>query len=308
MIAGFLLTPYGFAVQDCPNTNISYSDAVKKHSQLEFMLTPELANVNESLYKDMQEEYYLLADCIEYWDADAPPGLYKLRTPVECNSSGDVCPNLKCTEDQTIDKLTAHQDFRTNPFNYNHRNTWWYDEEVKRMDVEDEKLHQCLDYFDTRKSNESLAREVGSQLGIDEDDVVKMLGGEEGVKKAYDQNCVIATASFGSPMAKEVQMLREIRDNQLLKTESGSAFMSSFNAFYYSFAPTIAHWEDENPVFKQIVKVTITPLISSLSLLNYVSMDSESEVLTYGISMILLNLGMYFVAPAVVIWQIKKRI
>jgi len=128
------------------------------------------------------------------------------------------------------------------------------------------------------------------------------------VKKAYDQNCIIATASFGSPMAKEVQMLREIRDNQLLKTESGSAFMSSFNAFYYSFAPTIAHWEDENPAFKQIVKATITPLISSLSLLNYVSMDSESEVLTYGISMIMLNLGMYFVAPAVVIWQIKKRV
>ena len=123
-----------------------------------------------------------------------------------------------------------------------------------------------------------------------------------------EEGCLIATASFGSSMANEVQMLREIRDNQLLQTKSGYAFMSGFNAFYYSFAPTIAQWENDNPVFKEVVKTTITPLIASMSLLNFVSMDSEAEVLTYGISMILLNIGMYFVAPAIIIWQIKKRI
>ena len=48
-------------------------------------------------------------------------------------------------------------------------------------------------------------------------------------------------------------------------------------------------------------------MISSLSLLNYVDMDSESNVLGYGISLILLNVGMYFVAPAVVIHTIKKK-
>lgn len=120
--------------------------------------------------------------------------------------------------------------------------------------------------------------------------------------------CLIATASFGSPMAKEVQMLREIRDNQLLLTKSGAAFMGGFNTVYYSFAPTIAQWENEIPAFKEIVKITITPLISSLSLLNHVSMDSEIEVLTYGISLILLNIGMYFVMPIAVFWQVKKRI
>jgi len=154
----------------------------------------------------------------------------------------------------------------------------------------------------------ALAREVGNQLGIDEEVVVEFFGGEEGVEQAYRENCVIATASYGSPMAKEVQMLREIRDNQLLKTQSGSAFMGGFNTVYYSFAPTIAQWEQENPTFKEIVKTTITPLITSLSLLNHVSMDSEAEVLGYGISIILLNIGMYFVAPATVVWQVKKRI
>lgn len=128
------------------------------------------------------------------------------------------------------------------------------------------------------------------------------------VPDVSSDDCIIATASFGSPMAKEVQMLREIRDNQLLKTESGTAFMGGFNQFYYSFAPTVAGWEHENPVFKEVVKTVITPLITSMSLLNYVSMDSEVEVLTYGISMILLNLGMYFAAPAIIIWQVRKRI
>jgi len=121
-----------------------------------------------------------------------------------------------------------------------------------------------------------------------------------------DGGCLIATATFGSELAPQVQQLREIRDNSLLQTESGSAFMKSFNQFYYLFSPTIADLERENPVFKDAVKLTITPLLSSLSLLNYVDMDSEFEVLGYGISLILLNVGMYFVLPAIVIHRIRK--
>ena len=47
--------------------------------------------------------------------------------------------------------------------------------------------------------------------------------------------CLIATAAFGSEMAPQVQFLREIRDNTVLQTESGSAFMAGFNPVYYSF-------------------------------------------------------------------------
>ena len=83
--------------------------------------------------------------------------------------------------------------------------------------------------------------------------------------------------------------------------------MNSFNQFYYSFSPTIADWERENPVFKEAVKLTLTPMISSLSILNYVDMDSEESVLGYGISLIMLNVGMYFVAPVVVIHTIRKK-
>jgi len=119
--------------------------------------------------------------------------------------------------------------------------------------------------------------------------------------------CLIATAAFGSELAPQVQMLRELRDNTVLSTTSGTAFMTGFNQFYYSFSPTIADWERENPIFQDAVKITITPLLTSLSILNYVDIDSEEEMLGYGISLILLNLGMYFVAPAIVILKIKKR-
>jgi len=119
--------------------------------------------------------------------------------------------------------------------------------------------------------------------------------------------CLIATATYGSELAPQVQHLRELRDNKLLRTESGSIFMQSFNGFYYSFSPYIADYEHENPVFKGIVKLAITPMISSLSILNYVDMSSDQEVLGYGISLILLNVGMYIVAPAVIILEIRKR-
>ena len=110
--------------------------------------------------------------------------------------------------------------------------------------------------------------------------------------------CLIATATYGSELAPEVQQLRDIRDNSLLKSSSGSAFMNGFNKFYFSFSPTIADLERQNPMFKEAVKVTITPLITSLLILNYVDMDSEAKVLGYGLGIILMNIGMYFVAPA----------
>ena len=109
--------------------------------------------------------------------------------------------------------------------------------------------------------------------------------------------CLIATATFGSEMAPQVQQLRELRDNIILSTESGTAFMAGFNQFYYSFSPSVADFERENLVFKEMVKVGLTPMLSSLSLLNYVNIDSEQEMLGYGITIVLLNIGMYVGIP-----------
>ena len=117
--------------------------------------------------------------------------------------------------------------------------------------------------------------------------------------------CLIATATYGSELAPQVQLLREIRDNNLLNTESGTFFMNTFNDFYYTFSPTIADYERENPYFKDAVKIAITPMISTLSLME--NAESESEVLGIGISLIILNLGMYLGVPAVVIVGIRAK-
>jgi len=118
--------------------------------------------------------------------------------------------------------------------------------------------------------------------------------------------CLIATATYGSEMATEVQQLRELRDNQLLQTASGKQFMGMFNDVYYSFSPIISDYERENPLFKEAVKLAITPMISSLSLMD--GANSESEVLGIGLAVIALNIGMYLGIPAVVIVGIRKRI
>ena len=118
--------------------------------------------------------------------------------------------------------------------------------------------------------------------------------------------CLIATATFGSEMADQVQQLRELRDNVILSKESGTAFMAGFNQIYYSFSPTIADLERENSLFKEFVKITITPMIATLSILNYVDIDSEEDLLSFGLGVILLNVGIYFAIPAAVIYKIRR--
>ncbi len=84
--------------------------------------------------------------------------------------------------------------------------------------------------------------------------------------------------------------------------------MTAFNAVYYSFSPTVSDWERQSPIFKEVVKIAISPLLSTLSILNYVDIDSDQEMLGYGIGIILLNAGMYFVAPAIIIIKSKNKI
>ena len=126
------------------------------------------------------------------------------------------------------------------------------------------------------------------------------------VKSGNGGGCLIATAAYGSELAPQVQQLRELRDNQLLQTESGSAFIGIFNDIYYSFSPTIADYERENPMFKEAVKLAITPMLSTLAIME--NAESESEVLGLGLSVIALNLGMYIAAPAMMFYGISKKV
>ena len=120
--------------------------------------------------------------------------------------------------------------------------------------------------------------------------------------------CLIATAAYGTELSPQVQFLREIRDNTVMSTTTGASFMSGFNSLYYSFSPTIADMERDNPMFKDTVRVFITPMISTLSIMTLAEDGNEVQVLGLGLSVIALNLGMYVAAPALIGFTIQKRL
>jgi hypothetical protein len=138
---------------------------------------------------------------------------------------------------------------------------------------------------------------------------------EETPKQSESQNtneggggCLIATAAFGSELSMQVQMLRELRDTQIMNTQIGSMFLAGFNQFYYSFSPTIAEIERQNPVFKEFVKITITPLLVTLSLLNHLDINSEGGMIGFGIGILSLNVGFYFGIPFFVVIKLKRNL
>jgi len=126
----------------------------------------------------------------------------------------------------------------------------------------------------------------------------------------YDQKqnggCLIATATFGSELSPQVQELREIRDDVVLETESGRLFMTSFNKSYYSFSPAISDLERKNYFVKEIIKIGIIPLLSTLSLLNIDPHISEEELIFYGVILIGLNIMIYFLIPTIFILKLKN--
>ena len=167
------------------------------------------------------------------------------------------------------------------------------------------KHDEALVYF-----NKALDIDPDSELAQEYKDIAleELTGNKSEEPEPSGGGCLIATATFGSELAPQVQFLREIRDNAVLGTQSGTSFMTAFNAFYYSFSPTIADLERQNPAFKEVVKIIITPLLSSLTLLQHVNIDTEEEMLGYGIGIILLNIGMYFIVPAIIIFKIKSNL
>jgi hypothetical protein len=79
-------------------------------------------------------------------------------------------------------------------------------------------------------------------------------------------SCVIATATFGSEAAPAVQFLRGFRDNLVLKTQAGSAFMQPFNAWYYSFSPSVAQFIANHDPVRAPVRVLLYPLLGVLDI------------------------------------------
>jgi len=71
-------------------------------------------------------------------------------------------------------------------------------------------------------------------------------------------SCFIATAAYGTPMAKEVEILREFRDKYLMTNPVGKALVE----FYYWMSPPIAEFITQHPSLKPIVRVGLLPVVA----------------------------------------------
>ena len=116
--------------------------------------------------------------------------------------------------------------------------------------------------------------------------------------------CLIATAAFGSEVAPQVQMLREFRDEFVMKTFAGENFMKAFNTFYYSWSPYVARAEYENPALRNFIKASIYPLLFSLELSRQAakpfSAFPEFAVLVSGLVASLL-IGLFYISPLIIL-------
>ncbi|MCM8770097.1 MAG: hypothetical protein NC911_10640 [Candidatus Omnitrophica bacterium] len=81
---------------------------------------------------------------------------------------------------------------------------------------------------------------------------------EEQVGSAGGGNCFIATAAFDTPLAGPVQVLRNFRDNLLLKFQAGKGFV----AWYYRHSPLAARFISRYPLAKWLVRMCLYPVVA----------------------------------------------
>ncbi len=69
--------------------------------------------------------------------------------------------------------------------------------------------------------------------------------------------CFIATAAYGSPMAPQVKILREMRDRFLLTNSLGKALVN----FYYAHSPAAADFISRHAGLRAMVRLALSPLV-----------------------------------------------
>jgi hypothetical protein len=77
---------------------------------------------------------------------------------------------------------------------------------------------------------------------------------ESAAKKKY---CFIATAAYGSPLAQEVMLLQDYRDQYLSRTPLGEIFIR----VYYCFSPYLATGIRHHQVLQSFARRLLTPIV-----------------------------------------------
>jgi hypothetical protein len=105
--------------------------------------------------------------------------------------------------------------------------------------------------------------------------------------------CCTATAAFGTPMAREIGILREFRDEYLLTNALGSALAD----LYYTASPPISDFITEHPSLKPIVRAGLMPAVVMSNIA--VNTSAAEKAAVAGCSVLF--------AVALTIWAIRRR-
>jgi hypothetical protein len=109
----------------------------------------------------------------------------------------------------------------------------------------------------------------------------------------FGTGCFIATAAYGSPMADEIQVLREFRDEYMLTNSVGEALVN----IYYRASPPIAEFITEHPSLRSIVRAGLAPAVAVSSVVVNTSLAEKAAIA--GLSVVLV--------VAVAIWVTRRR-
>jgi len=109
----------------------------------------------------------------------------------------------------------------------------------------------------------------------------------------FGTGCFIATAAYGTPMADEIQILREFRDEYMLTNPVGSTLVD----IYYRVSPPIAEFITEHPSLKPIVRAGLVPAVAMSTVA--VSTTPAEKAAILGLSVL--------ISVALAIWVTRRR-
>ncbi len=117
--------------------------------------------------------------------------------------------------------------------------------------------------------------------------------------------CLIVTATYGSELSWQVVMLRRFRDEKVMSTRLGNAFMEAFNMVYYSFSPQASRFISKHGILRMAVKLLLYPLINILRVSEHVASNlwwnAELAILVSGITACILIGFTYLSVPLLIV-------
>jgi hypothetical protein len=123
--------------------------------------------------------------------------------------------------------------------------------------------------------------------------------------------CLIATATYGSDLAPQVQFLRDFRDQKLDNTYAGYNFMIAFNAFYYFWSPSAAGIIHSDMQLQSLMRILLYPLLLVLEASAWVfdifSFQGELAAVMAGVVASALLGLVYLWIPSIVICKRYKN-